>query len=245
MKKRSIISVLVIAGMVCLGGCSIMTGDFGSSEGKRLKERGDAAIAYLEEKYGEEFTPITYGLSDYLSDVDVVECYPSWMDPEQEYVSIFLHSDGTYGDNYYEYLKREEIEEYIKNFFCPAFGDEIKVYLSCSKSEMPAELNRDSTVEDFLQQKPEYTFVASVFVNGNDTIPEIEFEQKMADIEENLYKTGRAYILNLYVVDPSAYERIARHETSSVTDIYKEKWEPDGKVIKNAHEVMVFPEEGN
>jgi hypothetical protein len=207
---------------------------------ENLKEKGDKALKYVSDKYGEEFFPVTYGLCDYLSDTDIVECYPSWMDPEHEHVSVFVHSDGTFGDNYFEYLVRDDLEAKVSELLEPSFGQEMKVYAGIADSEMPAELDEDSTIEDLYSAIPSYTISADVFVRNNEALSESSFDDLIAASEQKLCDTGKSFILNVFVVDPSAFDSLSREDLSSVMDTYNKTLEPDGAIVLNTAEVMVF-----
>lgn len=218
-----------------------MTDGINVSGEQKMKDKGNQALDYMKEKYGEEFNPITYGISDYLSDTDVVECYPSWMNPEFEHVSIYIHNDegGKFGDNYFEFLKREELEESVKNVIEPDFGSDIKVYQSCSNTELPSELTASSSIEDLYSSMKGYCIWADVFISSDETLPDEEFAQKMNSVKNRFCQTGKSFVIHLYVVDNSAYEAISREDRTAVMDAYQQNWKPDGTVVKNAADMMI------
>lgn len=239
--NRLILIIGIITIIITMGGCKKMAEGINGSGEQEMKDKGNAALEYMKEKYKEEFTPITYGISDYLSDTDVVECYPSWMDPKFEHVSIFIHNDegGRFGDNYFEFLKREELEESVKEILEPDFGSEIKVYQSCSNTEMPAELNVNSSIEDLYSSMKEYCIWADVFISGDKNITDEEFAQKMGSVKERFCRTGKSFVIHLYVVDKLAFEAVSREDRAAVMDAYHQNWKPDGVVVKNAEDMMI------
>lgn len=238
-KYRLIFIGLLIAGII-LGGCADMSGGISNTEEEKLNERGEAAIAYIEEKYNEKFTPIMYGIGDYFTDTDTVECYPDWMDPEHEHVTVFIHGDGTFGDNYFEYYNREKLENSIKGELESEFGSDMKIYQGCSDDELPSELDAGSTIEEFYNACPDYIFSARAFIKGTETINDDEFETRVAAVTDRLSDTGRSYLINVYVVDSDAYESVSRFDDSVVMDAYEQDWKADGVVIKNAGEIRIF-----
>ena len=240
MMKRLIIIGLLIIVVAFLGGCAKMSEIISNYEEEKLKEKGEAAIAYLEEKYGEHFTPIIYGFGDYFSDTDTVECYPDWMDPEHEHVTVFIHSDGTYGDNYFEYYNRENLENSVKEEMEPEFGTDIKIHQGCYDSELPSELNKSSTIEEFYKICPKYTFVAHAFIKGTEKIADNELERKIATVSDKLCDTGASFLIYIYVVDPSAYESVSRFDESVVMDAFYKESKPDGIIIKNIGKIRIY-----
>lgn len=234
MKKLLMVICLLVA--VSLSSCSSA---FEKAEQPRLRHKGDKAIEYLEEKYGENFTPIIYGFGDYSSDTDTVECYPDWMDPEKEHITIFIHSNGTYGDNYFEYYIRENHEAYIKEQMEPELGPDIKLYQGCSNYEMSSELNKDSTIEDLYRVETNYIFSADAYVKCLDNISDEEVADKMASISDKLLKIGDSFLINVYFVSPEAYDSVSRFDASVVNDAYEKEFKPDGAIVKNLGKIRL------
>ena len=106
--------------------------------------------------------------------------------------------------------------------------------------EMPAELDEDSTIEDLYSAIPSYTISADVFVRNNEALSESSFDDLIAASEQKLCDTGKSFILNVFVVDPSAFDSLSREDLSSVMDTYNKTLEPDGAIVLNTAEVMVF-----
>ena len=79
-----------------------------------FQSKGDKALDYLEQKYGVKFYPNKVIAADLLSTTDRLICYADGMEPEYEAVTVLMREDGTYADNYVDYMFREQIEEYVR-----------------------------------------------------------------------------------------------------------------------------------
>jgi hypothetical protein len=242
--RRTILTILLITALAAVlimgGGCmeipeiNTQTTDY--------NERADGALRYMRDKYGEEFRPVTYDLSEYLSKTDVVECYAPWMDPENEHVSVFVHFDGPlkYGDDYFEYLKRDELEETVSSLLEPELGSKIKVYMGHTHSELPAELTGASTVEDLYEADPGYILWTDVYISDEDNMQPDDFAAKCKSFQDSLAASGRSYVIHMYLVAPFFYDDLSRFDRSSVSEAFNKEWKPDGTVVTNSYNIMII-----
>jgi hypothetical protein len=119
MKKLLLTVVLIIA---LAGGCNMYASI--EEQEKEFKQRIAEASDYIHNKYGDDFTFVEYDLPDYNRNNAKIEYYSSIMDSDHEYFNVFIHeNDGVieYGDDYFEYLIRDEMENVIRRFFAKEF----------------------------------------------------------------------------------------------------------------------------
>ncbi len=226
--KRTISLVLAFTMLCCMlflgAGCM----DF-DSYNNNLKKNGNDAIKYISEKYDREFIPLSYDLSDYLSDQDEVECYTDGMDPENEHASVFLAKENeemVFHDNYFGYIIRPEIEEEVSVLLKKEFQT-FKVYKGDDLVWLSDELDADSTIDDLFLQEPEYRIEVSVFVKYDPQDDPGEYDIKVHRFEKALAAAGRNYRVALFVVGDEMYDKITRYEQDRFWTVYAKSAEPD------------------
>jgi len=228
MIKRTISLILactMLCCMLCLGtGCM----DSGSYE-NNLKKNGNDAITYISEKYDREFIPLSYDLSDYLSDQDEVECYTEGMEPENEHAYILITNEKgetQFSDNYFGFLVRPEIEESISKYLKEEF-QEYKVYKENDVICLPDELDSHSTLEDLYIADPEYRTDLTIYIKhepGNDYD---DYDKRANRFIERLASTGHNYHVALFVLGNETFASMSRFEQDEFIAFTAKNKEPD------------------
>ena len=199
--------ILLLCSALCL--CSGCAGRQGQPS-----SQGRDAIKYISEKYQQEFTPLSYDLSDYMSDRDVVECYTEGMDPENEHVSIYItKKDGktVYHDNYADFLLRDTIEQHVTNVAKNEFR-ECKTFKSTGAAPLPDKLNKNSTLDDMYRQNPDYEIWCVVLIREEPDLSYDDYAKKIDAIEKQLSSEGHIYIIQIYAVSDELYESTQRYQ---------------------------------
>lgn len=194
-----------------------------------LKTTGNKAIEFLNEKYQKTFLPVTYELSGYLSNTDVVNCYTENMDPKNEHVEIYLDNNGnssTYYDNYFSFYIRPEAEAYIGNIIGTEF-DEYKVFRGNEYSALPNELTCDSTLEDLYQVYPTYWMSLKVYVKADPSLSDVDYAKKMKHIENILLESGHRYTIYIFALGDEAYQNTERYTQDDFWAFYAKNKQPD------------------
>jgi hypothetical protein len=207
-----------------------------------MKNAGDKAIRFVSEKYQKEFTPITYELSDYLSDTDIIHCYTDGMDPENEHVEIYLDEKGLstdYHDNYFSFHVRPEAETYIASIVGKEFSD-IKVFRSNEYEASPDELTSEHSLADLYIAQPDYWMDVKVYINADPSMTETEYAEKIARIENELIETGHRYSLYIFALSNTAFSDIDRFTQDDFWVFYAKNPQPDCKMYYYAYNVNIF-----
>lgn len=181
------------------------------------KKKGNDAIEYISAKYQLEFKPVSYDISDYLSDGDVMACYTEGMDTENEHVSVFVPGagdDGEFHDNYFDFIVRDEVENHISDMVERYFG-ECKVYKSISSYPLPDELKQGNTLDDLYKLEPNYEIWLQVFVKDPGYIP---IEDQIKKIEKELAGEERIYVIQIYTVDKQTYDSLTRYSKKNLSE---------------------------
>ena len=214
MNKKKAIVVLVIALLFLEVGCM--------DTNENYKSQGDDAIKYISEKYDRDFYPLSYDLADYLSDDDMVECYTDGMDPENEHVTIVISKEYgsiSYHDNYFGFLIRDDMENYIGEFVEKEFTD-YKTYVNINSDSFPDGLNVWSDLYDLYDTFNDYWMTATVFVKGNANISEEEYSERTNRIIQSLKESYHRYTFNLFVLDETYYNGMDRYSQDAFWDDY-------------------------
>lgn len=180
------------------------------------KKKGNGAIDYINKKYQREFTPLSYDLSDYLSDSDTVECYTEGMDPEKENVSIYVPKNmwGKYHDNYFDFIVRDEVENHVSEMFKSRFG-ECKVYKSTNGQPLPDELKEGNTIDDLYKLEPNYEIRLQVFLK--DSLSAEEQREGAKEVIEELAKEDRINVIQVFAAP--GYDSITRYDSGDFSDL--------------------------
>lgn len=196
-----------------------------------LRTTGDVAINFINEKYQMTFTPVTYEMSDVLSETDIVHCCADGMDEKNEHVEIYLSKeDGktSFSDNYFGFHIRPEAEAYIGSIVGSEFS-EYKVFRDNDYQAFPDELTTAHSLQDLYQVYPDYWMKVKVYVKADPTMSENEYAEKMLRIEQQLVNSGHRYTISICALGESAYNAIERFTQDDFWVFYAENRQPDNK----------------
>ncbi len=146
--------ILLLVFVICLFGCA---------------KTGERAEAYLENKYGEDFTL-------YSSDFDHGASYSFTTDSHPGvYINVFSNN-GKYTDNYYGYLIKDKYTEKVNNVITNKYSF-TKTYLNLNSSTFDEHLaNPDNLDQDFEDYNYWFKSNMFVFLREDDSFDENDFE---------------------------------------------------------------------
>ena len=192
----------------------------------------DETMIILREKYKEEFIFEDYELADYGSESDILRFYTNKMNPENEYGFVVLYNDESgkreYEDNYFGYLIRNQMEDYITNIIQNEFTD-VKVYLQHEEDTFDNRLNSNSNLDDLFSIMPDYTIALNVYVCGNKNTDKLDYQEAFARIENLLLESKHTYSITIFVVSDDVYNSIHRYEQDDFRSFYASHRNPDGE----------------
>ena len=179
----------------------------------------DLAMRYMEDKYNVSFTPVSYGISAYLSSKDTVECVADGMDADRERIFVSVEKRKTenteqdpiyeYHDSYYGWLIRSAMEEAVLRVFKTEF-EKIKVFRDAINFPLPDRLGAESSLDDFYVELPSYRMCVKVYVRRDSNLTDEEFERRMNNIAGKLIETGHRYTLHVMAVSDSVFDKADR-----------------------------------
>lgn len=211
------------------------------STADKNKALAEQALAYINEKYGREFTPVFYENPDYLSTSRTIECITEGLDPENERVNLQIFYDDKgepyFLDDYFGYIVRPEMEAYIGDMVASEFP-EYKVFRE--GNNVPKDgLGPNDTLEDVYRVKSTYRMTMKVYVNGDSTMSQAEYREKMERIEQKLLDSGHRYTMYIFAVSNEVYQSIDRYEQDDFWRFYAENDTPDGEKYYYVYNEMI------
>lgn len=192
---------------------------------KRHEKITEQAIEYMNEKYGIDFVPLSYNISDYLSEIDTVECYTEGMDPKRECVTVYIvpNEDGySYRDNYYYYRLREDMEKYMETYIDSVFSDN-KVFVSNVAAGETASLSANCTIDDVFMKNPAICLTASVFISHTEDMEKEVFDNRIKTLAEKLLETNKNYVIVIMDVPSEQYDKLNREVSENLNKVYIKK----------------------
>lgn len=194
-----------------------------------MRTTGDKAINYINEKYQMNFTPVTYEMSNILSETDIVHCRTDEMDEKNEHIEIYLQrEDGktVYSDNYFGFHIRPEAEAYIGTMVGSEFS-EYKVFRENHYQAFPNELTSKNTLEDLYRVYPDYWMNVKVYLKADPSMSEDEYAEKIQHIEQQLIDSGHRFTISICALGETAYNAIDRFTQDDFWVFYAGNRQPD------------------
>ncbi|WP_026476057.1 hypothetical protein [Alkaliphilus transvaalensis] len=194
--KRMILIGLTLVILIGVSGCTKKKNRY-TPEG--IKEM---MLAYLEEKYDEEFVPISLTMENWAYKYDSLRVYPKNGNREDFFeVQGFRMDDGTYEmmDGYFKYIIKDayevQIREYVSEYY-----DDIKIFTRISGSGVYDDrLNKSTKLSEVYDIDPSYLPAIDIFVK-EDTTQEIEASEILRDVGNRLIEDKLPAMLVLYIV---------------------------------------------
>ena len=167
-----------------------------------FQSKGDKAIDYLEQKYGVKFYPNKVIAADILSTTDKLICYADGMEPEYEAVTVLMREDGTYADNYVDYMFREQIEEYVRSEVEKYFP-EVKLYQSIQYvTEMGIQnIDTSTAIEEVLASCESYDIEMMIVIPATSD-QKSDIENKVKQMLDTLKQKSADFDLRIFAVQP-------------------------------------------
>lgn len=207
MKRIAFIAILI--GALILGGTGCMNN-------KRVNIN-DAALAYMEEKYGEEFEYVAPWGVGYIAPKSrqiLVSCASL---PDEQ-ILVVVSGDGdseTYRDNYMDYYFEGKTREYISDIAGKYFtSHEVEVEISYAPA--PEGITLDTSFDDYICDTGSITY-ASLDIPSTD-------EDTIIRFAEDLMERGVYFAFSITILDTN--EGINVHFTDRSDGVALERRTP-------------------
>lgn len=169
----------------------------------------DTMIAYLEEKYGEEFVPITLTPRNWAYDYDELSVYPKNGNEEEDYFYVrgTKMEDGSYimQDGYFGVLIKDEYEAFMRSLVKEIY-DEFKLYSMFGKlGVLPDRLNKDTKLSEIYDPNEYFSSSTNVFVKQLSA-KGIDPKEAIRKIAEKMVENKLVGSIRIYIVFDDKYE---------------------------------------
>ena len=201
MKRFFILTVLFVLVSLIGTGCLQKK----TSQGERGRNTNDAALEYMEQKYGEKFEFVApWGDSMTGTHELLVRCESLESERIVVAVSNYKSEDRVFSDNYLAVKYRENVVEFLSQCTNKAFG-ESRVHYNVARSALSPELPADASFEEYFADESCF-LSAAIAVKASSFTSE---EQAEIVTEPILEACGASYIgVLLVVVDDAEYESL-------------------------------------
>lgn len=200
----------------------------------------DLMMAHLEEKYGEEFLPMSLSFSNLAYSYDTLLAYPK-NGSKQDYFEVegTRMEDGSYSirDGYFGVFIKPKYEAVMSGFVHEIY-DEFKLYTDFDEGALPDRLNKDTKVEEIYNKDELFSSNTVIFVK--------ESSAKGIDDEESLFKIAQQMQANklvgnvrLFIVFDDKYEAIGKDALSLNPVKKKEYYLHKRKTIIVSHDLKI------
>ncbi|GAA0378199.1 hypothetical protein GCM10008933_06810 [Paenibacillus motobuensis] len=199
-------------------------------------------LTHLQEKYGEEFVPVSFSGSSFAYPYNQMYLYPkNGAKSDRFEARIVINKDGTYNisDGYFGILIAPEYAKVVSGFIGEIYKD-FKFSVDFGEGVLPDRLNKNTKLEETYSENEYFKAQITVFVkedsaNGIDTMDSLKkIAGKM--IEKKL--VGNVMI---YIVKNGMFDSITMETLNEVNSINKgEYFLYDYKIIMIGKDLKVF-----
>ncbi|MED4955392.1 hypothetical protein ABEO75_19545 [Paenibacillus macerans] len=236
MSQRSVrILLVVLAGMMITLGVSGCMGK--KQEPDAIK---DKMLVYLEEKYGEEFLPLSFESSGFAYSHDTLWAYPKNGTKEDRFeVWGSPTEDGSYemSDGYFGIYIKPKYEELLAGFVSEVYKD-FKLFTGFNEGVWSDELNKDTKIEDIYLKDGLFGSNTVIFVKESSA-KNIDDEQGIRKIAEKMKEHKMVGNVRLYVVFNEKFGSIDLNALNATPSEEKELFLRDYEIIKVTKELEV------
>ncbi|MBS5914248.1 MAG: hypothetical protein E7L01_26920 [Paenibacillus macerans] len=227
--------------LVMLAGMIITLGVSGCMSKKQDPDAiKDKMLAYLEEKYGEEFSPLSFESSGFAYSYDTLWAYPKNGTKEDRFeVWGSRTEDGSYGmsDGYFGIYIKPKYEEVLSGFVSEIYKD-FKLFTGFEEGVMADRLNKNTKIEEIYAPDELFFSDTVIFVN-EDSTKGISDEEGIRRIAEKMKEHKMVGSVRLYVVFNDKFDSIGLDVLDATSAERKELFPRPRQIIKVTHDLEV------
>lgn len=193
----------------------------------------DQMITYLQEKYGEEFVPISFESSGFAYSYDTLWVYPKDGTKADRFeVRGSKAKDNTYvmSDGYYGIYIKPQYEAVLSGFVGEIYKD-YKLFTDFGEGVWSEQLNKDTKIEEIYEIDRLVSSSNVIFVK-EDSAKNIDDEEAIRQIAENMKAKKMVGNIQLYVVYNDKFDSIGLEALSLTNAQMKDVFVRDYEMIK-------------
>ncbi|WP_410771582.1 hypothetical protein [Fontibacillus sp. BL9] len=166
-------------------------------------------LAYLQEKYGDEFAPLTLSPSGLAYSYDTLVAYPKNGNKGDSFeVWGTRMDDGSYNmsDGYFGIYIKPEYESVLSEIVGGIYKD-YKLYTEFGEGVLPDRLNKDTKLEEIYREDENFSSETVVFVKQS-SVEGKNVEEGLLKIAEQMRGKKMVGFVRLFVVYDDKFESI-------------------------------------
>lgn len=167
-------------------------------------------LSYLEEKYGEEFIPMSLSPSGFAYSYDNLRVYPKNGNKGDSFeVWGTRMEDGSYSmsDGYFGIYIKDEYEAMLSGFVGEIYKD-FKLYTDFGEGGvLPDRLDKNTKLEDIYNKDENFSSDTIIFVK-QESAKGIDIDKSLRAIAEKMREKEMVVFIRLYVVFDDKFESI-------------------------------------
>ena len=213
--------LVVLAGMIIILGVSgCMSKKKPAEETKPTPEVvKEKVLTHLQEKYGEEFVPVSFSGSSWAYAYNTMYVYPkSGSKSDSVEVHIVINKDGTYNisDGYFGALIAPEYAKVVSGIVEEIYKD-YKFFLRFSEGVYPDRLNKDTKIEEIYDENDLFVSYSTVFVK-EDSAKGIDTLDSLKKIAEKMIDKKLVGDVSIYIVKNEKFDSITMEALNAVNE---------------------------
>ncbi|WP_334073393.1 MULTISPECIES: hypothetical protein [Paenibacillus] len=243
---RTVMLLLTIIFSLGVSGCM-------KSEAQTNRNRDPEAIkermlSHLQQKYGEEFVPVSLTLSGFAYNYDNLSAYPK-QGTQSDAFEVWgtQMKDGSYriSDGYFGKYIRPEYEAAMSGLIEEMYST-FKLYTNFGEGVLPDRLNKETKIEEIYAPGETVSSDTVVFVKQEAVRNPADVEASLVELAKKMREKKLVGFVQLFVVRNDKYENIDLQALNAADDSeyfvgdYKSVMvTPELKIRQNGREVDV------
>ena len=207
MIKRIMAALLAVIILLGAGGCMKKK----TRVVYTLEEKKQMVLAYLENKYGEEFVPEAMYGKDWAQGHDEMYLHPKNGERGKDTFAVWgsMQDDGAYAmrDGYFGVIIRDEYEAVMSDFVKEIYK-EFKLRTNFGSGIVfPDRLNKDTKINEIYNKDEHFYSRTSIYVKQSVT-EGIDSDKSLERLAEKMAENKLVGRISLYVVFDNKYELV-------------------------------------
>ncbi|MDD4590774.1 MAG: hypothetical protein PHG06_10160 [Parabacteroides sp.] len=185
-----------------------------------LKSHKTLMLEYLEDKYGEEFEPLSYAGESWAYSYDKLSAHPKGKEDQIFNIQGCKNKEGKYvcHDNYFYYIIRDEYEQAMSNIVKIYFTD-FKLYMQRGDFMYGDNLNYGTKVEDIYSNDERFCADINMFVKKSEIMNQNIDGILKKIAQERVKKKLVGGLFISIIIDDNRYKLIDRKNWNKIMNI--------------------------
>ena len=177
-------------------------------------------LEYLEDKYGEEFEPLSYAGESWAYSYDKLSAHPKGKEDQIFNIQGCKNKEGKYvcHDNYFYYIIRDEYEQAMSNIVKIYFTD-FKLYMQRGDFMYGDNLNYGTKVEDIYSNDERFCADINMFVKKSEIMNQNIDGILKKIAQERVKKKLVGGLFISIIIDDNRYKLIDRKNWNKIMNI--------------------------